>query len=63
MRCGYCGSSLHPTGYCPKTAVGQANRAALGCSYCGSRAHNEAACPKLGRTIRPGGILLLDQGR
>jgi len=46
MRCGYCGSARHTTGYCPKTHGGQAARAALRCSYCGGQDHNRDACAK-----------------
>lgn len=46
MSCGYCGSHLHNTDYCPKTWNGQGNRNALRCSYCGSDKHNTDACKK-----------------
>lgn len=46
MKCHYCGSCLHTTDYCPKTATGQYNRNALRCTYCGSKKHNDDACEK-----------------
>jgi hypothetical protein len=46
VYCQFCRSSRHTIKNCPRTAVGQINRAAMRCKYCGSRKHNIAGCPK-----------------
>lgn len=59
MRCGYCGSNLHTTDYCPKTWAGSANRLHLRCSYCGGTDHNRDACPRAWPGPKP--IRILDR--
>lgn len=61
MRCGYCGSGLHPTSHCPKTWGGSAHRSRLRCTYCGGRDHNYEGCKRhFGSGRMPGAIRVLD---
>ena len=64
MYCAYCGSKLHPTGYCPHTAGGQSKRLHLRCAYCGKSDHDVEACTRVATIKWAGrGVRLLDKGR
>lgn len=64
VRCGYCGSNLHPESHCPKTWGGSVAHAQLRCSYCGAGNHDFQACPKrhTGPADWEKGVTLLDKG-
>ena len=60
MRCGYCGSTKHPTNYCRKSAA-SSNRLHLRFTYCGGRDHNYEGCTKhAGGGHMAGAVRLLD---
>jgi transcriptional regulator NrdR family protein len=63
MRCGYCGSNLHPISHCPHTHGGSSARVHLRCTYCGGRNHNYEGCTKhAGSGNMEGAVNVYDHG-